>query len=215
VPLVAIFEHLWTQPTEFEVIVVVPASMPLTLPPAEFKVTLAKSDNPSRGALLNAGAAAAGGDILLFLWPDNRLPVEALVTIEKNFSLLPQTLGGNFHVKFNKNTFMTRTAKNFIARQRYGGRYYGNSGIFVQRALFDQLGGFEPLDFLEDYEFGARLETAGPTLYLPDKIQASADKFGLGAAFIWGVVIMLQKLGASPPFLGRVAQFLGWPVKKA
>lgn len=208
--LAPILEHLWQQPADFELVIVTPSGIEIELPAIELQLKLIESRDTARGELLNAGAAAADGDVLLFLWPDNRLPVEALLTIEKNFALLPQTIGGNFHLIFDKDTFLTRTTKNFIARQRYQGYYFGNSGIYVKRDVFETLGGFQPLNFLEDFDFGQRLEAVGPTLYLPDKIFASAEKFGLGSAVVWAVVIMLQKVGASPVTLARVARSLGW-----
>ncbi len=161
-----------------------------------------------RGTLLNAGANAASGDVLLFLWPGNRLPVEALITIKKNFSILPQTVGGNFHVIFNINsraaTFVTR----FIKMQRYKGHYYGNSGIFVRKDVYEALGGFLPYNILEDYEFGLRLEKHGPTLYLPDKIIAPADKLQhktFRAALAWLIVLPLSKIKINPNTLATIA----------
>ena len=208
--LAPILEHLWQQPTDFELVVVTLPGVAIDPPTTEIQLKIIESRDTSRGGLLNAGAAAAGGEVLLFIWPDNRLPVEALLTIEKNFTLLPQTNGGNFHLMFNKDTFLPRTVKDFIARERYHSRYFGNSGIFVKRDIFETLGGFQSLDLMEDFDFGRRLEVAGPTLYLPDKILASADKFGLRSVVVWPVVIMLQKFGASPVTLARVARFLGW-----
>jgi hypothetical protein len=65
-------------------------------------------------ALLNAGAAAARGEVLLFLWPDSRLPPNALLAIERNLTLLPQTIGGNFHLKFNDDTPVTRLLSQWL-----------------------------------------------------------------------------------------------------
>jgi hypothetical protein len=56
------------------------------------------------GSRLNAGAAAAKGEIFFFLWPGSCLPTDALTAIERNLELLPQTIGGSFHVKFDENT---------------------------------------------------------------------------------------------------------------
>ena len=208
--LVSILDHLWQQPTDFELVIVTPHGIAIEPPATELQPKLIRGNEASRGGLLNAGAAAASGDILLFIWPDNQLPVEALLTIEKNFALLPQTIGGNFHLIFDKDTFLAGIAKKFIARQRYQGHYFGNSGMFVRREIFEMLGGFQPLDFLEDFDFGRRLEAAGPTLYLPDKIVASTKKFGPWAAVVWTTVIMLQKFGASPTTLTPVVRFFGW-----
>ncbi len=175
-------------------------------------VTVVASTGTTRGARLNTGAAAAKGDILLFLWPGNQLPVEALLTIEKNFAMLPQTTGGNFHVKFDTSSFLTNTAKRFLKKERYGGHYFGNSGIFARKDVFEELGGFKPLNFLEDYEFGQRLEAHGPTLFLPDKITVSTAEFRqrkLKRVLLWLVVAPLLKIGLSLPRLNAIAGKIG------
>lgn len=182
----------------------------LILPDTPLPVRMVTAGGSNRGGLLNAGAAIAQGGILLFVWPGNQLPFEALLTIEKNLSLLPQTIGGNFHLKFEADTVLSRLIARFIARQRYMGRYYGNSGIFVRADVFKSLGGFAPLDLLEDYDFGLRLEASGPTLYLPDKIIAPVEKFGLKAALAWTAIILSQKLGVPLPKLETIAKTLGW-----
>ncbi|GAB4431742.1 MAG: hypothetical protein Kow0031_12930 [Anaerolineae bacterium] len=203
--------QLAQEPVELEAVLVTPSRLAFEPPPpADFSLRLVAADDSSRGGLLNAGAAAARGEVLLFLWPGSQLPFEALLTIEKNLSLLPQTVGGNFHLTFDASTFLSRRAAGFIATQRYGGNYYGNSAIFVRRTVFEALGGFAPLTLLEDFEFGRRLEAAGPTLYLPDKIIAPTAKFGVKGALVWGIVLLLQKLGLSPPVLASVAKTLGW-----
>lgn len=193
-----------------EVILVTAPGVSIEQPNPTLPLRLAAADDSSRGGLLNAGAAVAHGDILLFVWPGAQLPFEALLTIEKNLALLPQTIGGNFHLKFEADTVLSRLTAGFIAKQRYAGRYYGNSGIFVRADVFKTLGGFAPLNLLEDYDFGLRLEAHGPTLYLPDKIIAPVEKLGPKAAVIWVVIILLQKLGAAPATLKTAAKSLGW-----
>lgn len=130
-----------------------------------------------RAVLLNDGAAAAGGDIFLFLWPDCRLPKNAVTAIERNLSLLPQAIGGNFHVRFDDDSRFTKALTVFLKKWRYRGHYYGNSGIFVRKDVYLALGGFRPYHLLEDYDFARRMERYGPTLYLPDTMSASARKF--------------------------------------
>ncbi|MDX1523716.1 MAG: hypothetical protein R3264_18955 [Anaerolineae bacterium] len=123
---------------------------------------------------INAGAAAAGGDVLLFLQADNRLPVDVLPAITQNFELLPQTVGGNFHLKFKGHSLITRMLTRLLKRMRYRGCYYHGSGIFVRKTVYDALGGFDCRQVSPDYDFVQRLEQYGPTLYLPQKISAPA-----------------------------------------
>ena len=192
---------------DYDIIVVQPEGEQPVSHPAE-QVRVVCTANTSRGGMLNAGAKDASGELLLFLWPGNRLPVEALITVEKNFSILPQTIGGNFHVIFNVDTPAAALVTRFLKMQRYKGHYYGNSGIFVRKDVFAELGGFQPYDILEDYEFGQRLEKQGPTLYLPDKIIASADKVEnktVRAALAWVIVLPLSKIKINPNTLATIA----------
>jgi hypothetical protein len=154
-----------------------------------------------RGALLDAGAAVARGDIMLFLWPDSQLPPDALQAIEHNLRLLPQTIGGNFHVKFNDDSHFTRLLTRILKRWRYKGHYYGHSGVFVRKNVYEALGGFQPYHILEDYDFTQRMEKYGPTLYLPETIIASAHKFRnqkFKATLIWLTIQSLFALGLHP-----------------
>lgn len=167
----------------------------------------------TQGALLNAGAVAANGDVLLFLWPDSQLPANALLAIERNLQLLSQTIGGNFHVKFDEDSHFTRLLVRFLKRWRYQGRYYGNSGIFIRRDVYADLGGFQPFDILEDYDFARRMEKYGPTLYLPDTITVSAHKFEgrkFRAFLTWLIVQSLFTLGAPPNKLARFFEKQGF-----
>ena len=144
---------------------------------ASGRVKITTGAGSTRGALLNRGAAAATGEVLLFLWPDCRLPPGALAAITQNLTLLPATIGGNFHVQFDEVTWFTRFVAYFLKQLRYRGHYYGNSAIFVRRSVFDEIGGFEAVEILEDYVFTRRLERYGPTLYLPDTVIAASHKF--------------------------------------
>ncbi len=175
--------------------------------PAAGQTKVVSSPGTTRGKLLNAGVAAANGDVLLSLWPGSQLPPDAVSTIERNLKLLPQTIGGNFHVKFDDNSLFVRLLARLLKKWRYRGHYYGNSGIFVHREIYEAIGGFQSYKILEDYDFAQRMEKFGPTLYLPDTIIASAHKFKdkkLRTALIWLTAQFLFALGLSPNRLARL-----------
>lgn len=170
-------------------------------------VNIVVSTSGTRAALLNDGATAAKGDVLLFLWPDSRLPEDALPAIERNFKLLPQTIGGNFYLKFDDNSLFTRLLTRFLKQWRYRGRYYGNSGIFIRRDAYEALSGFRPYIILEDYDFARRMEKYGPTLNLPNPVIASSRKFHqrkIKATLIWLIMQTLFMVGLHPNALGRI-----------
>lgn len=182
-----------------EVIVVHEEDPPDISPPIEGRFI--PCAGTTRAVLLNAGAAAAGGDVLLFLWPDTQLPPDAPTAIERNFQLLPQTIGGNFHLKFDDASPFAKLLTRFLKHWRYQGRYYGNSGIFVRRDVFEALGGFQPYPILEDYDFARRMEKDGPTLYLPETVVTSARKFKnhkLKASIVWLLAHILFSFDLHP-----------------
>lgn len=194
------------QPNDFEVIVVDGATTGNRLNLIEGKARIVSEPGGPWGARLNTGAAAAKGEILLFLWPGSCLPAEALPAIERNLALLPQTIGGSFHVKFDENSLFVRWLTKFLKWQRYQGRYYGNGGIFIRKQMFLALGGFQPYDLLEDYDLARRMENHGPTLYLPETIIVSTRKFQgrkLKAALTWLIIQSLFMLGVDPNRLAR------------
>jgi GT2 family glycosyltransferase len=208
VTIAATLAQLATQPGNFEVIVVDGGSTDNTLSLVKGRVKIVPLLDTRGGALLNVGAAAARGEALLFLWPGSYLPPDALLGIERNLSLLPQTVGGNFHLQFNDDTPLTRFLSRWLKKQRYQGHYEGHSGLFIRREVFQALGGFRPYQFLADYDLARRMESYGPTLYLPEAITIALAKFqgrhSLQAALLWLVMPTLFRLGLGPYHLARL-----------
>ena len=160
-----------------------------------------------RGAQLNAGAGAAKGDLLLFLHADARLGPgarEALLSALRD----PQVVGGNFRVAFVPARGAARLFTTlYDVRRRLTGIYYGDSAIFVRRETYRQLGGFDPIPLMEDYEFVRRMRRAGRTVHLHGVIvEASARRFAaapLRTFLLWGMIHVLYALGVPPARLAR------------
>lgn len=203
--LSATVDSLSQQRCDFEVIVAKRGHVIASIPPVGRSVEIVKTQpDLSRGALLNAGAAKATGDVLLFLWPGTRLPDDGLQAIETNFRLLPQSIGGNFHVKHDDPSLFSQGLQKLLKRWRYRGRYFGSSAIFVQKETFGTLAGFRDYDLLEDYDFAQRLEKQGATLFLPNYVTAPARSFKdrkVRATIAWMVIYPLYQLGVSPNHL--------------
>ncbi len=118
-----------------------------------------------RGPQLNAGAHAAAGEVLLFVHADTHVPPQARAAITRALAD-PRVPGGNFRLRFAPATLAARIygLANHVRRQAFG-VYYGDSCIFVRRAVFTRLGGFPDLPIFEDHAFVRRLEAAGRTHY--------------------------------------------------
>ncbi len=153
-------------------LIVVNSNADKTLTLAQDSVRVVPAPAASRGAQLNAGAAAAVGEVLLFLEARQQLPDLALLAIDQNFKLLPQSIGGNFHLKFMPSTLLAKVLAYILKRRRYRGSYSDNSGIFVRKEVYEAIGGFRPDLDLTGYDFAHRLEEYGPTLFLPETILA-------------------------------------------
>lgn len=160
-----------------------------------------------RGHQLRAGAAAATGEFLLFLHADSVFPQGGLTAIGEILDRNPRVPGGNFRVVFDGDTRFARGLTVFYAWIRRFALYYGDSGIFVRRAIYAALGGFRPMALMEDYEFVRRLERAGPTCRIEDPpLITSSRKFAgrRPVAIVWGWALLhlLYWAGVSPGRLG-------------
>lgn len=109
-----------------------------------------------RGRQLNAGAAASHGDALFFLHADSELPEYPLEQIRE---VLGSYRAGCFGISFPRSTIAMRCCQalsNFRARHRKV--MFGDQGIFIERALFEELGGFREIALMEDYQLSLDLQ---------------------------------------------------------
>lgn len=105
---------------------------------------------PGRARQMNAGAAAATGDILVFLHADTRLPVDALLRIER---LLSDSffIGGAFDLTIRSPQWRYRLIGALASwRTRLTRIPYGDQAIFISRAAFQRLGGYPDIPIMED-----------------------------------------------------------------
>ena len=129
-----------------------------------------------RAKQLNAGAAAASGDILIFLHADIWLESGALTAVET--ALASGYIGGGFRQKIDGKNILYRAIE--IAgniRGKYLKVFYGDSGIFLTRANFDKIGGFPEIPILEEMEFSRNMRKLGKTTLVRPHIQISARRW--------------------------------------
>ncbi len=153
-----------------------------------------------RAAQLNAGAGAAGGDVLAFVHADSRLPRDAYASLAGAWRE-PHVAGGNFALRFGEGAF-ERTLAAVYRLQRRHGFYYGDSSIWVRRTTFDALGGFREIPIMDDYDFVRRLEREGTTRCLPGPATTSARRWrAIGiprTVLAWFAIRWLYVAGVSP-----------------
>jgi rSAM/selenodomain-associated transferase 2 len=125
-----------------------------------------------RGIQMNAGARASSGTVLLFLHADARLRSGGLRAIRERMDN-PEIVGGNFNVQFEGGDWAAAVFTHVNRWRRKLGVFYGDSGIFCRRQIFEKLGGYPPWPLLEDYDFARRLRRAGKLALLDEPIWVS------------------------------------------
>ncbi len=160
-----------------------------------------------RARQMNAGAAAACGEVLLFLHADTSLPPTALEDIRAALAD-PPVVGGRFDVRLDSPRPIYRAVETLMnLRSRWTGIWTGDQAIFVRRAVFERLGRFPDIPLMEDVEFTRRLRRLGPRACLHARVTTSARKWEQeGAArtiiLMWGLRF-LYLAGVSPARLHR------------
>ena len=110
-----------------------------------------------RGAQLQTGSALATGDVLWFLHADC-FPIAAQIRAIARALENPGICGGNFRLRFCSPIFAARVFELIGRVLRVFGMYYGDSGIWVRREIYQAIGGFQAWPLFEDYVFVRRLE---------------------------------------------------------
>ncbi|HJT56034.1 MAG TPA: TIGR04283 family arsenosugar biosynthesis glycosyltransferase [Ktedonobacteraceae bacterium] len=161
-----------------------------------------------RATQMNAGAAAASGDVLVFLHADTTLPNDALSAIENALSL-PEVVGGAFRLCFNCQHWLYRLVSLSVnIRSRLRKSFTGDQAYFIRATSFRRIGGYPDQPLMEDLEIITRLRKIGKVVLLPQYVTTSArrhEKSGLlrSILFMW-YLRLLYKFGASPEQLQRM-----------
>lgn len=133
------------------------------------------SPRKGRAAQMNAGAAAAMGDILYFLHADT-LPPDGFDSIILS-ELRGDTAAGCFRLRFDE----TRPALQFYSHfTRLHSRFlrFGDQSLFLRRKLFQKIGGFrEELIVMEDQEIFHRIRNEGNIVVASEEVITSARKY--------------------------------------
>lgn len=130
-----------------------------------------------RAAQMNAGAAAAQGDVLVFLHADTRAPAETLIRLPA----LLATSGrcwGRFDVLIDgRHPLLPVVAWAMNQRSRLTGIATGDQTLFIDAATFARIGGFPRIALMEDIALSKRLKREGPPLCLRDRVITSGRRW--------------------------------------
>ena len=160
-----------------------------------------------RALQMNAGAAAATGDVLVFVHADVALPADALAHVERALSD-PRIVAGAFRTWTvpDRPTRLGCLLHLADLRSRYSSLPYGDQALFVRAEVFRALGGFPRIPLMEDLAFSKRLREHGPLRVVPARVKVSGRRFIERPFFYTAVVNIyptLYRLGVPPAVLAR------------
>ena len=137
-----------------------------------------------RAAQMNAGAAVARGEVLLFLHADTLLPAGAAAAVLRALEDRA-VVGGAFRVRLAPSRAAGRyvraalgiTGRMIGARAAVSRSYSGDQAIFVRAEGFRGLGGYPDVPLMEDVEMSRRMRRAGRTVLLPLRVESSGRRW--------------------------------------
>lgn len=160
-----------------------------------------------RASQMNAGARLARAQTLLFLHADTLLPAEADTHVLA--AVAAGAHWGRFDVRIAGRPAMLRVVAALMnLRSRLTGIATGDQAIFVDRALWEALGGYAPIPLMEDVELCTRARRVARCACLRERVLVSARRWerrGVARTVVemwtWRAA---YALGVSPATLHRL-----------
>lgn len=160
-----------------------------------------------RAVQMNMGAAAASGNILVFLHADTILPFSALDNLAEFAA--SAFAWGRFDVRLTGQRRLFRVIAWFMNRRsRLTGIATGDQAMFVRQSVFEEVGGFAPIPLMEDVEMSSRLKRRSRPYCIRKPVITDSRRWQkLGP---WRTVFLMWQIrwrywrGESPEALARL-----------
>lgn len=147
-----------------------------------------------RASQLNAGAAATRAEVLLFLHADTQLPADADRLIGQ--ALQEGHRWGRFDVRIEgRHPLLPLVAWFMNRRSRLTGIATGDQAMFVQRRLFESVGGFAAMPLMEDIDLSRRLKAIEMPACLRERVSTSGRRWDQHG--FWRTVLLMWRLRAA------------------
>ncbi|MHC4158973.1 MAG: TIGR04283 family arsenosugar biosynthesis glycosyltransferase [Planctomycetota bacterium] len=205
-----LIKHILTQGFEGsrEIIIVDGDPQGSTIEAVEDKDVISLISAKGRASQMNAGAATAQGEILIFLHADTKLPPNAL---EKIGQVLKNEryVGGAFDLGIDSDRlFLKYIAARARLRSRLNRIPYGDQAIFIRKCYFDKIGRFREIPLMEDIDLMRRIKQRGDKIIiLRDRVKTSARRWEKEGALYTTLrnqlLVSLYYLGVSPDKLAK------------
>jgi rSAM/selenodomain-associated transferase 2 len=202
--------HLRALPSDGEPEIVVVDGDPgkSTITAIEHGRVVTVTAGPGRASQMNAGAALASGDVVLFLHADTFLPWNAFELIADAMED-PRYAAGAFDLGILTDRKIFKVTEWYVAlRTRLTHIPFGDQGIFVRKKYFTQIGGYRDIPIMEDVELMSRIRKRGDAVrFIPAKVMTSPRRWEregiLRATFRNWMLQILYIAGVPPERLAR------------
>jgi rSAM/selenodomain-associated transferase 2 len=160
-----------------------------------------------RAAQMNIGAAMAGGDVLLFLHADTRLPRNADRLVLDGLSR-SKRVWGRFDIEIaGRHWLLPVVAWSTNLRSRLTGIATGDQAMFVTRRAFADAGAFPDIPLMEDVALSKTLKRVSRPLCIPERARTSGrrwEKHGvMSTIMLMWRLRLAYALGVEPAALAR------------
>jgi rSAM/selenodomain-associated transferase 2 len=163
--------------------------------------------SPGRAQQMNAGAMAARGDIYWFLHADSQIGEGMANSIME--VIAGKLMWGRFDVSLSGSHPLLRVIERMMNwRSCFSGIATGDQGIFIQRLLFEKVGGFPEQPLMEDVEISRRLKRITPPVCLSGPLVTSSRRWErqgiLRTILLMWMLRFAYWVGVSPKYLVRL-----------
>jgi rSAM/selenodomain-associated transferase 2 len=190
-----------------EVIVVDGGSRDATVQRARLRADRVISAPRGRALQMNAGAAKAAGDVLLFLHADTHLPADADHLVLHGLDRSGRAWG-RFDVRIEaRRPLLSVVACAMNTRSRITGIATGDQAMFMRRDAFNAVGGFPAIPLMEDIALSKQLKHVSRPLCLREAVATSARRWEANGVMATILLMWWLRLafffGADPKKLAR------------
>ena len=159
-----------------------------------------------RAIQMNAGAAVATGNVLLFLHADTCLPESVLAALER--FQISRNAWGRFNVRLSGKRLLFRVVEWFMNQRSWlTGIATGDQALFVRQPVFEVLRGYREMPLMEDVELCSRLRLVSRPFCVSDPVVTDSRRWEQGGA--WRTIFLMWRLrwrywrGESPETLAN------------
>lgn len=161
-----------------------------------------------RAGQQNTAARQARGRYLFFLHADT-LPPPGYQHLIRQALDDPATVAGAFRLRINGASPSLRLMEwGANRRSRLRQLPYGDQGLFMEKRIFDELGGFADLPIMEDYQLVDRLRRRGRVVTLPEPVITAGRRWqnrGVWRTFLINQALIIGfRVGIAPQRLAAL-----------